>query len=309
MDPWTLAPDDRRYPAGLADLTSPPVLRVLGTLPSARAIAIVGARACSNGARDFTVRLARELASASIAIWSGGAFGIDAAAHRGALEAGAPTVVVIGSGIAQPTPSEHAGLFDEIVARGGAIVSRLDDHAPARTPHYHARNAVLAAATSLTLVVECGLQSGALSTARHAKNLKRPLAFVPHAPWSTSGAGCIAAIKNGASVVADADDALALLGLSPVAVAPVQKRPGARQRQLFSSELQTERRPMVSASTPIDLSPEQRDILAILEHPSHVDTLCDRLGKPASTLVPALVTLALSGVVVEVGPGVFERAR
>ena len=66
---------------------------------------------------------------------------------------------------------------------------------------------------------------------------------------------------------------------------------------------------MVSASTPIDLSPEQRDILAILEHPSHVDTLCDRLGKPASTLVPALVTLALSGVVVEVGPGVFERAR
>ena len=110
--------------------------------------------------------------------WSGGALGIDAAAHRGALAAGAPTVVVIGSGVARPTPHEHESLFEQVIACGGALVSRLDDEAPARTPHYHARNAVLAAATRLTLVIECGLRSGALSTARHATTLGRPVAFV-----------------------------------------------------------------------------------------------------------------------------------
>jgi DNA processing protein len=139
---------------------------------------------------------------------SGGAFGIDGAAHRGALVAGGQTVTVLACGVDRPYPAGHASLFEEIAARG-ALVSEWP---PGRGPTRHGflvRNRVIAALTRGTVVVEAGLRSGALSTARHARDLCRPLMAVPGPVTSDASAGCHRIIRDwGAVCVTDAADVL-----------------------------------------------------------------------------------------------------
>jgi DNA processing protein len=145
---------------------------------------------------------------------SGGAFGIDGSAHRGALAAEGLTVAVLAGGVDRPYPAGHADLFDAMAAQG-AVVSEWP---PGRTPTRHGfliRNRVIAALTRGTVVVEAGLRSGALSTARHARDLCRPLMAVPGPVTSVASAGCHQIIREwGALLVTSAAEVLDHVGIA-----------------------------------------------------------------------------------------------
>jgi DNA processing protein len=169
------------FPSAFGALADPPpVLYVRGSLHAddGVAAAVVGSRR----ATDYGLRVARtlgaDLARAGVTVVAGLARGIDAAAHRGALEAGGRTVAVLGSGLLEPYPPEHIGLIENIAA-SGAVVSEFPLHAPPRPAHFPQRNRLVAALSLAVVVVEAAERSGALSTARHALDLGREVVAVP----------------------------------------------------------------------------------------------------------------------------------
>jgi DNA processing protein len=293
---------------------------VRGALPAGRAVAIVGTRASTPEAEGLAAELAGGLARAGFAVWSGGALGIDAAAHRGALAAGGLTVAVLGGGLARPFPRENVPLFHRIVDAGGAVISPFDDLEPARHGGFHFRNGLVAAVAELVVVVECPEVSGALSTAKKAQQLGRIVGFVPHAPWSPAGLGCVRALRDGAPVVASVDDALALLGAS--SAAPPRERPkiprvrSARARAASPSVPSSHApsrvepsSPPPSSDPPPDLDAAERAVWAALAEPRGLDGLCEALGRSASELSALLLGLELRGVVVDDGSRVYQRGR
>src|SRR5882672_37412 len=132
---------DRDYPHALRDLRSPPdPLCVRGELLGGPAVAIVGTRDATDEALSFARDLASRLAARGVAIWSGGAVGIDAAAHRGALDAGGISVAVVPTGLDHCYPEDHRALYEQIVENGGAIVSPFEPAHQATLPAFHLRN-------------------------------------------------------------------------------------------------------------------------------------------------------------------------
>jgi DNA processing protein len=293
------------YPEALRALgDAAPTLYVRGALPSVPLVAIVGTRSPSMEAKRFARELARDLSLSGFAIVSGGARGIDAEAHEGALEVKGATVMVAGGGLDRPYPPEHAALFDRIVAGGGALVARVPDGAPPTRPGFLLRNVVLAGLAKATIVVEAGLVSGARSAAAAARRFGRLVAAVPHAPWDERGAGCLAEIGLGACSVARVEEALALLsGESP----PRFVRPRVRVRS------RTRARASEGATLALDaagLDPDARAILLAVpeKRPMHIDEIAEITGLPYRTVVAALLTLTLRAVVVEAPAGLYQRA-
>ncbi|WP_437964079.1 DNA-processing protein DprA [Sorangium sp. So ce260] len=315
-----IQPADPSYPAPLWALVTeseaaPPTLYLRGALPSRPGVAIVGTRAASDDALRFTRALAASLGEAGFSIWSGGARGVDAAAHEGALEARAPTVVVSGGGHAHPYPREHAPLFDRILAAGGALLARVPDDTPPLPGLFLQRNAVLAALTLATVVVEAGIESGARSAAAAARRLGRHLCVVPHAPWSPRGVGCALELVSGARPVTRAADVIDVLG----GPAPPPRRRARRSLRNSSPAAGTLPLPdaaFARASAPPEktvqipaMSAAERAVLDALDaHPAHVDEVCERTGLPPRRAVEALLTLTLQAVVVEGPAGLFRRA-
>jgi DNA processing protein len=304
MGSTSIDPADPAYPAALAALRAPPVLYVRGALPERPGVAVVGTRAPSAAALDFTRSLAGELSRAGFAIWSGGAFGIDAAAHEAALSAGAPTVVVAGGGLARPYPREHAALFERVVAEGGALLARVADASPPTPPGFLLRNELLAALTLATVVIEAGVKSGARSTAAAARRLGRPLCVVPHPPWEPRGQGCAIEIARGARAIAgarDVIDAIASAGL-PIPRRPLEGPRVARARQAPPPLTRQERR------RDAGLDDGDRAIFeAIGEGPTHIDEVCERTGHTPRVIAASVLTLTLRAVVVEGPAGFFRR--
>jgi DNA processing protein len=189
-----------------------------------RAVAVVGSRAATPYGTRVTHELAAGLAEAGWTVVSGAALGIDAAAHRGALAGGGPTVAVLAGGCDLPYPRAHADLLGEI-ARGGAVVSE----APPGTPHFRrrflARNRLIAGLARGTVLVEAGARSGAVNTTRHARMLGRPVMAVPGPVTSAMSAGCHRLLRDereSTVVVTDAADILEELG----PIGGVAERPG-----------------------------------------------------------------------------------
>lgn len=197
-----LAPGDCGYPQRLAALDgAQPALHVIGTIrDSAPAVAVVGARAADPAAMRLSHALARHVGRLGGVVVSGGAVGVDTAAHVGALDAGAATTVVLGSGLDVPYPAQNRRLFADVVAGGGALVSMFPAGTPPLPRHFVARNRVIAALADLVVVVRASSTSGALHTARHARAFGRPLAAVP------GSAGTDTLIAAGAAVVESPDD-------------------------------------------------------------------------------------------------------
>jgi DNA processing protein len=190
-----------RLPVRLRDLPRPPARLFLhGELPSGLGIAIVGTRHPSEESRKFGEQLAFEVASAGHVVISGGAEGIDTAAHRGALRAKGRTLVVAPAGFDRPFPEENRGLFQRVVASSGGYVSRKRDHVPIVPGACFPRNGVLVALCHALIVVECPHRSGARNAASWARSLGRPLFVVPHSPWNACGRGCNQEIARGARV-------------------------------------------------------------------------------------------------------------
>jgi DNA processing protein len=184
------------------------------------AIAIVGARAASSTAMDHAHALARHLAARGVQIVSGGALGIDGAAHRGALAGRGTTTVVLGSGLDVLYPVRHAGLFCEVLAQGGSLAGLHRDGTEPRAGTFPQRNRLIAALADVVIVVEAELRSGSLSTAAAARRFGKIVAAWP------GSRGCERLLAAGAGVVESCDDAeLALAGKPrhrvPVAIDPI----------------------------------------------------------------------------------------
>ena len=212
-----LARDDAAYPERLRRLESPPeTVWVAGALPAAsqKAVAIVGTREATAYGLRVAGELAAAFARAGVVVVSGLARGIDAAAHRGALEAGGLTTAVVGGGVDVPYPRGHASLQQRIVASGG-VLSEWAPGTPARTFAFPRRNAFIAALADAVIVVEAGHTSGAHHTVHFADQMSGLIAAVPGPIDSPQSAGTNRLLRDGAHVVASIDDALTLLGATP----------------------------------------------------------------------------------------------
>jgi DNA processing protein len=313
MRTLTIDPLAPNYPRGMRLLRdrrrprSPPApLYLRGALPSLPGIAVVGTREASRAALAYTGTLVSALAGAGIAIWSGGAKGIDGAAHRAALAAGAPTVAVLAGGLdTKPCPANHGPLFRDIVERGGALLSPHADGSPRPLWTFHARNEVLVASTLATVVVEAREgRSGAGHSAAVALALGKPLFVVPAAPWSDTGSGCIELLRRGGQPIHDADDVLHSLDLVPGSQQSLL--PGGSPARASHAPVPPQRAP---PPPPQSLGDDEQALLgAIGDDPLHCDALCARTGLSAVAAQRALLTLTLHAMVVQDPVGYFRRA-
>jgi DNA processing protein len=213
----TVCPGDPEWPTQLDVLgdARPLVLWLRGSadlrFACLRSVSVVGARAATGYGTHVATEMAAALAERGWAVISGGAYGIDSCAHRAALAAGGTTIAVLASGVSYGYPRGHHELFDAI-ARAGAVISEWPpDRAPTR-PGFLIRNRAIAALSRGTVVVEAALRSGALSSAKHARDLCRPLMAVPGPVTSTLSAGCHEIIRDwGAVLVTGASDVVELI--------------------------------------------------------------------------------------------------
>lgn len=218
-----LSADHAAYPQRLRDLPQPPdplhvrgddragVLTALPTLP---AVAIVGAREAGNASTAFARTLAGDLAAAGVAVISGLARGIDAAAHAGALAADGTTVAVLGCGVDRDYPAATAALAARIAA-DGLVVSEYPPGTPPARFRFPERNRIVAALADVVVVVAAARRSGALITARIGMELGREVMVVPGAPWERLTEGGNALLRDGALLVTEVADVLIALGVDP----------------------------------------------------------------------------------------------
>lgn len=234
-----LVPGQHEWPGRLDDLgaLAPACLWVRGDPgawgpePAAgepvRLLAMVGARAATGYGEHVAADLAAGLHGHGVRVVSGGAYGIDAAAHRGALAAGAPTIAVMAGGLDRLYPAGNNELL-LAVERTGAVVSELPPGSAPSRSRFLQRNRLIAALSSATVVVEAAWRSGALSTATHAARLLRPVGAVPGPVTSAASAGCHRLLREGGAVcVTDAAEAAELalpLGQAPVPEAAQPRR-------------------------------------------------------------------------------------
>lgn len=214
-----LTPDDPRWPGGLSDLgpAAPFALWVRGrddlAALAARSVAVVGARAATSYGEHVATRLATGLVERGFAVVSGGAYGIDAAAHRGAVAAGGPTVALLAGGVDRFYPQGNHDLLRRVVEDAGSVVSEVPPGSAPFRQRFLARNRLIAAMSGATVVVEAAWRSGALSTARRAAELLRPVGAVPGPVTSMASGGCHVLLRDGlATCVTDADEVAELAG-------------------------------------------------------------------------------------------------
>ena len=210
-------PGDEGWPAALDDLGlhAPTMLWVRGRVEclATPSLSVVGARAATGYGSHVTAEIVDGVCTAGLAIVSGGAYGIDAVAHRTALAAGAPTVAVLAGGADRPYPRSHDRLFESIAEQGAVCAEMVPGSSPTRW-RFLQRNRIIAALSAATLVTEAGLRSGSLNTAGHAAQLGRAVGAVPGPITSPASAGCHRLVRDyTATLVTTAREACELLGL------------------------------------------------------------------------------------------------
>jgi DNA processing protein len=299
------------WPPALADLdeSEPIALFVMGELdPNKRGVAVVGSRRADRYGLERATGLGARLAGAHLVTVSGGAKGVDCAAHTGALEANGATYAVLGSGFDFPYPRDHGPLYERIVAQGGAVVSEFPPVHEPKQGNFPRRNRVVAAIAEVTVVVRGDVDSGAMLTAEEAHRLRRSLLAVPGRVEEEQSRGPHLLLRLGrARPCCDFSDVLRALGMMP----PLDERalsrggdepaPGQQPLDLTPPE-QPAKLEALSAPAAAAL----KDLHAV---PRHFDELAQatRLSVPA--LAAALTELELAGLA-EQRPGkLFLRRR
>ncbi|WP_329742053.1 DNA-processing protein DprA [Dyella sp. A6] len=264
-------------------------------------VAIVGARRASAAgqanARDFATALARR----GFVVTSGMADGIDGAAHAAALDAGMPTVAVVGTGPDRVYPRKHHALARRIVAQG-VLVSEFPPGTPARPDHFPRRNRLIAGLSLGTVVIEAGLQSGSLITARLAGEQGREVFALPGSIHNPLAHGCHRLIRDGARLVE-----------SPLEVAEALMPQARELGQTLASRLEGAKSVTLSAATGSPGwcdDPEYQGLLDALGHdPASLDELSGRTGQGAAALSSMLLMLELEGVVEGLPGNRYQRLR
>ena len=272
---------DAEYPSRLLEITDPPALlyvRGRVELLGRDGLAIVGSRNATQQGIENAAAFARALSDAGLTIVSGLALGIDAAAHRGALDGAGSTVALLGTGIDVVYPPRNANLFGAISERG-AIATEFPLGTPPLASNFPRRNRLISGLARGVLVVEAALSSGSLITARTAAEQGRDVFAVPGSIHSPLAKGCHELIRQGAKLVESAQDVLDEL-------AGVVRAPTASHAE----------------------EEEAHELLRHLGHdPCNVDTLCRRSGLTADTVSAMLLQLELDGRVASLPGGRYQR--
>ncbi|MCB9645747.1 MAG: DNA-processing protein DprA [Deltaproteobacteria bacterium] len=280
MSTQTFCPGQAGYPASLLDLPDPPLLlHVRGALDlTGPRVAVVGTRRPSERGRRLAHELGAGLAAAGVTVVSGGALGIDGAAHRGALEARGTTWVVLPSPLSAPLPASHRGLFREVLEGGGAWLSELE--AGVGKHAYFERNRLVAALAHVVVAVEAELRSGTQHTMQAALRLGRARAAFPWAVGDAYGDGCLAWIKEGAAMVRGTADVLDVLAGVPGAPQPAPRAAAGRH--------------------------EDPLLAALADGPARPEVLAAQLGVPVTEILARLSLLEITQVVSAHSGGVFR---
>src|SRR5688572_30267335 len=287
--------DDGVYPSSLREIYDPPiVIYVKGSWSECLdqpCIAIVGSRRCSTYGQNAALMIARDLAQRGMTIISGFARGIDAAAHRGALEAGGRTVAVLGTGIDRYYPRDHQRLAGEILDKGGAVVTQFPLGTPPVSENFPYRNRIISGLSLGVVVVEASENSGSLITARLAIEQNREVFAVPGNITSRNSFGTNYLLKGaGAKLVQQWQDIAT--ELPPQIAARLLPPPFGEKRK---EESLADR----LAFVPEGLSRIETSVFRLLtpDAPAHIDTLIDQSRLPMSELTNALLSLEIRELV------------
>jgi DNA processing protein len=213
----TIAPDESNFTKILTDIAKPPkTLDYIGNLPVTRttSVAIVGTRRPSLYGKEVTHRLAYDLSSRGVVVISGLALGVDAIAHKAALEAGGTTIAVLGNGLPKIQPSSNRQLAENIIQQGGAIISEYGRNEEARPYYFLERNRLVSGLADAIIITEAAIRSGTLNTAAHALEQGKEIFVVPGNITSPLSAGCNALLKQGARVATSYQDVLEVIAPS-----------------------------------------------------------------------------------------------
>lgn len=286
-----------RYPARLAAIASPPPVLYCRGNPEVLGrpqLAVVGARAATRGGRERARAFARTLAECGLVVTSGLARGIDAAAHRGALDAGAPSVAILATGPDRIYPRSNAGLAGELIETGAVITERAPG-TPPRPENFPRRNRLISGLCLGVLVVEASLRSGSLITARLAADEGREVFAIPGSVDNPLSRGCHALIRDGAKLVESVVDVIEELA-----------HPGGLQGPPASSE------PAASddsADAGGGSGGSARRVLDAVGHdPITLDRLVEHTGLTPDRLSSILLSLELDGRLDALPGGRYVRA-
>ncbi|HYG12483.1 MAG TPA: DNA-processing protein DprA [Pyrinomonadaceae bacterium] len=299
--------DDGTYPALLREIADPPItLYVRGAWEAcldAPCVAIVGSRRCSTYGQNVALMLARDLAARGVTIVSGLARGIDAAAHRGALEAGGRTVGVLGTGIDEVYPRDHKKLAEEILARGGALVSQFPLGTPPIPENFPYRNRIISGLSLGVLLVEAAENSGSLITARLAMEQNREVFAVPGNVTSRNSFGTNYLIKGaGAKLVQQWQDVAAEL---PPEIAARLLPPEPPKKKKAGDAVMAAQQ----AALPADLSDGERTVFGLLsaDEPIHIDALAGASNLAVPALTGVLLGLEMRELIRQLPGKCFVR--
>ena len=289
-------PGEKEYPEVLLPLNDPPaVLFYRGnpdvfSLPSA---AMIGSRSASWKGQAATEKIARELSENGIAVISGLAYGIDAAAHRGCLKGGSPTIAVLGCGLDQDYPAEHAALKREILENGGLILS---EYAPGEKPlgwHFPIRNRIISGLAECLVVMEARIRSGSMTTVRHALDQGKDVFVYPGEPDNPKSEGNHLLLREGAIYFTSARDIM------------------EDMRWLDKKKEVGHNSSCASGGSPSDgpMDAQEQKILDLLSGGERsFDELCEALALPAGQLMSSVTMMQIRGLI-EAMPGKLYRIK
>ena len=297
-----LALDDGAYPSLLREIPDPPItLYVRGAWRAcleAPCVGVVGSRRCSTYGQNVAQSLARDLASRGLTVVSGLARGIDAAAHRGALETGGRTAAVLGTGLDEVYPRDHRRLADEILEKGGALVTQFPLGTPPVAENFPYRNRIISGLSLGIVVVEASELSGSLITARLALEQGREVFAVPGNITSGNSFGTNYLIKgSGAKLIQTWQDVVA-------------EFPPDVAAQILPPELKKEgRRSPAAQVAPDDLTEAERSVWGVLsaDEAVHIDALSEASGLSVSELAGVLLGLELRELIRQLPGRCFVR--
>lgn len=304
--------DDTLYPTRLAEIYDPPLaLFIRGELYESDqyCVAVVGTRKATAYGLRMAERLGGELAARGITVVSGMAQGIDAAAHRGALEAGGRTIAVLGSGVDIVFPAEHADLMQQIIKRGCVLSSFPMGMKPLKG-NFPQRNRIISGISLGTVVVEAPPGSGSLITARHAAEQGREVYAVPGQVGQRNSLGPHSLIREGAKLVETVEDILVELEVPASARQPIRSvhpeqaqipEPQSQPLAAPTAAKRVEAVPAVQSKPPAPMptiSPTEKDVLSVLSSDgSFVDEIAMACRISVSEALSSLTMLELKGLV------------